>query len=394
MNSIQQFFETLSSSIADKTFAKLSFGDYRGEEPQLKKLIVKQVIIKKKEHLSFTYRYQTRDITKNYLVITAINELEKLFGENEFRYAHLCTTTSDFKLQRNKKGGFNLKTEPPTIKEAPSLTHDKQKNRKINPSADNYLHALGITDNNGKVRKTGQDKYRQINHYIEILSSLLKDLPQDKKLHIADMGSGKGYLTFALYDYLRNNLKLNTQVTGVEFREDLVTLCNDIAKQSKFEGLDFVEGTIENYKPTNELDVLIALHACDTATDDAIYKGITNKAELIVVAPCCHKQIRREMQKGKAENETKFLTKHGIFMERQAEMVTDGLRALYLELSGYSTRVFEFISTEHTPKNVLIVAQKRKKVLDNKTELLQKIANSKKFFGIEMHYLETLLNIL
>jgi len=174
---------------------------------------------------------------------------------------------------------------------------------------------------------------------------------------VADMGSGKGYLTFALYDYLTNSLGMNTEITGVEYRHDLVNLCNDISEKSAFTQLKFTQSTIEDFDPKNT-NILIALHACDTATDDAIAKGIEAEADLIVVAPCCHKQIRREMEKSKAQNDLQFLTQHGIFMERQAEMVTDGIRALVLEYFGYSTKVFEFISDTHTPKNAMIIGMK------------------------------------
>src|SRR5690606_31096186 len=141
------------------------------------------------------------------------------------------------------------------------------------------------------------DKYKQINHYIEILSPQLNHLDKQNSFHVADMGSGKGYLTFALYDYLKNTLHTPAKVTGVEYRADMVALCNTIADQNNFEDLSFVEGSIQNYSPEN-LDMIIALHACDTATDDAIFKGLEHDAKLIVVAPCCHKQIRRSMDKG------------------------------------------------------------------------------------------------
>jgi hypothetical protein len=179
-------------------------------------------------------------------------------------------------------------------------------------------------------------------------------------------------------------------VTGVEFRPDMVALCNNIARESSFVNLAFEEGTIADYdaKGTN---VLIALHACDTATDDAIAKGIKAEADLIVVAPCCHKQIRREFEAGKTPKELSFLLKHGIFMERQAEMATDALRALLLEENGYTTKVFEFISDSHTPKNVMITAVKTKKTDAQKKKVSDDIDSAKKFFGINAHYLEKVL---
>jgi hypothetical protein len=196
-----------------------------------------------------------------------------------------------------------------------------------------------------------------------------------------------------LYDYLTNVLKLETAVRGVEFRPDMVELCNNIAEKTGFKNLNFTEGTIENYDST-DTNILIALHACDTATDDAIYKGITAQADLIVVAPCCHKQIRREIEKNKAKNELDFLTKYGIFLERQAEMVTDGIRAMILEYFGYKTKVFQFISDAHTPKNVLVVGIKGKTNPKKQAEILEKLKATKAYFGIDYHHLEKLLSLL
>lgn len=387
-----QFVSFIKASITDNSFIKASFGDYKGPETELKNLYIKKIVVKRQEKISFLYRYKTRDITKNHFPEEAITELGTLLSEKGFRQSQLFTLQQDVHINF-VKGNFVLKTEEPTLHELLSLEHDKQKNRKIEAQGKSYLYELGITDAEGKVYKNAQDKYRQINHYIEILSSLLKDLPERPQTNIVDMGAGKGYLTFALYDYLNNVLNKPARVSGVEFRKDLVDLCNGIAQKSGFGGLHFAEGTIESYIPENEINVLIALHACDTATDEAIYQGIKAKADLIVVAPCCHKQIRREMEKNKAQNELDFLTKYGIFLERQAEMVTDGIRALILEYHGYATKVFEFVSDAHTPKNVLIVAEKRTKGTPDQAAILEKIEVSKKYFGIGYHHLEVLLKM-
>ncbi|HTM78026.1 MAG TPA: methyltransferase, partial [Devosia sp.] len=160
--------------------------------------------------------------------------------------------------------------------------------------------------------------------------------------------------------------------------------------QSGFDGLRFEQGSIIDYDASGA-DAVIALHACDTATDDAIFKGIKSGASLITVAPCCHKQIRRQMEAKSPGDNLDFLLRHGIFMERQAEMVTDGLRALLLEQNGYKTKVFEFISDAHTPKNVLIVAEKQAKPADAQA-IAAKIAATKAFFGIDYHHLERLLD--
>lgn len=386
------FFTALDQSIADDSLVKISLGNYRGTEP-LKNIYVKAVLIKQKAMLSFTYRYKTRDIVKNYTLEEARTELSNHIATDQFRIATLFTTAFDAVLEFNKSNTPTFRKGKASLNMVPEKAHDRTKQRKLEADGKQYLHELQITDADGKVYKSAQDKFRQINHYIEILSTLLKELPAKDMLHVADMGAGKGYLTFALYDYLTNTLQKPATVTGVEYRQDLVALCNNIAGNVGFDKLHFEEGTIEAYQP-EEIDVLIALHACDTATDDAIAKGIHGEADLIVVAPCCHKQIRREIEQHKADNDLDFLLKHGIFTERQSEMVTDGIRALVLEYFGYHTKVFEFISDAHTPKNVLIVgAKKGHQDPAQKQLLLDKIKNAKAYFGIQQHYLEKVTGI-
>ncbi|RZJ79276.1 MAG: SAM-dependent methyltransferase [Flavobacterium sp.] len=394
---ISEFSSVLSKNITASTMVKLSLGNYNGNEKELKNIYIKKVKIKRADMLSFNYRYKTRDIFKNYQIEDGLKLISNLLS-NDFRVGTLFTVDEEVIIEHDKKGAIKLRKRALGKKLAVSVAHDKEKKRIIKPSNNPYLHALKITDAEGNVFKNAQDKYKQINQYIEILSSLIKELPEGTIKNVVDMGSGKGYLTFALYEYLHQQLNLKAKVTGVEFRDDLVNLCNDIAKQSNFEQLHFVEGTIEDYK-VNEINLLIALHACDTATDDAIFKGIKAGAELIVVAPCCHKQIRREIEKHKVKNDVSFLTKYGIFLERQAEMVTDGIRALILEYFGYKTKVFEFISDAHTPKNVLVVGVKPLNPLKGtsetrrKEEILQKIKETKAYFGIDYHHLERLLDL-
>lgn len=391
---LQQFQELLSSSLSSLTFVKISLGNYKGNDKELKNIYVRKVKIKRNDMLSFTYRYKTRDIFKNFRPDEGVLMILNLIS-NDFRVATLFTTAKEFILEHQKNG--IVIRDKAVVQTVPDLSHDKQKQRLIQPGGKPYLEALKITDTEGKVFKNAQDKYRQINKYIEILSALIKDYSVGKEgiRKVVDMGSGKGYLTFALYDYLHQVLKLDVQVTGVEYREDLVALCNSIAAESGFDGLQFVGGTIQDYAAT-DMDLLIALHACDTATDDAIYKGILADAGLIVVAPCCHKQIRREMETYKVDNECAVLTRYGIFLERQAEMVTDAIRALILEYHGYKTKVFEFISDAHTPKNVLVVGTKLTgqaaiQMELRRPEILQKIKETKAYFGIGYHHLERLL---
>ena len=385
-----QFISSLSESILTNTFIKISLGNYKGSEEGLRNIYVKRILIKRVENLNFTYRYKTRDIVKNYVNDEGIKLIKESI-ENGFKIATLFTNEFDLVLEHLNNQKVTLRRKSPSNKNTEiSLDHDHNKKRLIESQGKGYLHELKISDAEGNVYKNAQDKYKQINHYVEILSPLIKEITSDKLKKVVDMGSGKGYLTFALYDYLTNVLKLNPSVVGVEFRPDMVELCNKIAQKTGFSDLQFVEGTIEDYD-SKDTNILIALHACDTATDDAIYKGITAQADLIVVAPCCHKQIRREMEKNKASNELDFLTKYGIFLERQAEMVTDGIRAMVLEYFGYKTKVFQFISDAHTPKNVLVVGIKGKINAKKQAEILDKLKVTKEYFGIGYHHLERLV---
>lgn len=389
-STLNQFSTLLEESLAQGAFVKLSLGNYQGKEPELKNLYVKKILVKRQPMLSFNYRYKTRDIFKNMPLAEGVTTLIDLLYQ-DFKIATLFTEQKEFILE-HRKNTVDIREKSLQVKLEASEVHNKEKKRLIKPNG-TYLHELQITDAEGKVYKAAQDKYKQINQYIEILSSLIKELPEGTIKNVVDMGAGKGYLTFALYDYLHIQLKLGANVIGVEYREDLVNLCNSIAQQANFDQLRFVQGSIEDYQ-VNDINLLIALHACNTATDDAIYKGIQANAELIVVAPCCHKQIRREIEKNKVKNDVSFLTKYGIFLERQAEMVTDGIRALILEYFGYRTKVFEFISDAHTPKNVLVVGIKGKaQSAKHKAELLQKIKETKAYFGIGYHHLEKLLEL-
>ncbi|MGN0020140.1 MAG: class I SAM-dependent methyltransferase [Sphingobacterium hotanense] len=389
----QDFIELLKRSIKDKTLVKLTLSNYKGQEAGLKNLYVKLVEIKRELKMSFVYRYQTRDITKNYSLRDGFDVLVEAVHFKGFRSVVLQTIDEQLEMQMNKKAEWTGFRRASSNAVEVDLKHDKQKERRLQDSAKSYLQDLKLTDANGQVYKNAQDKWKQINHYLEILSGSLTNLPKERALRIVDMGAGKGYLTFALYDYLHSELKRDVSVVGVEFRQDLVELCNTIAERAGFSHLHFEEGTIENYKSDKNIDVLIALHACDTATDDAIYKGIQDEASLIVVAPCCHKQVRRSLERIKAKNDLDFMTQYGIFMERHAEMLTDSIRALILNYYGYDTKVMQFVSDQHTPKNVMIVAEKKRISVERQQEILAKLASLKSYYGLDFQHLERLCEL-
>lgn len=387
-NDTEIFFSSLQESISQNQFIKLTLSDRRYKSNELKNVFVKPVQLKSGFNLSFVFRYPTKDVTKNYEVAEAITTLKHMLDKDFFK-ADLFTTAKDFHLTIAKSGKTILTQKSAVITEPPSTEHDKTKKRYVKPENNIYLRELGITSAEGKVKSDKQDKFRQINKYVEIVETIVESAALPANFQIADMGAGKGYLTFALYDYLTNVLNLSPQIIGIEMRQNLVDTCNQIAQKANFAKLNFQTGSIDTAElPTT--DMLIALHACDTATDQAIYRGIKAEAKVIICAPCCHKQIRQQIHPA---NDLKAITQFGILEERQSEILTDTIRALILEAHGYKTKVFEFISTEHTPKNILIVGVKTKvgKVL--RKEILDQIKNLKTLFGIEQHELEKLMSI-
>ena len=229
--------------------------------------------------------------------------------------------------------------------------------RLLPPDSQRWLQALGVTTAAGIPREGMADKHRQIHRFVELLSHLVADtgLPTDRPLEIADMGCGKGYLTFAAADYFNLVAGRPANVLGIESRAELAASIQQIAGETGRTCLRFVAGTIQA-AVLDRLDVLIALHACDTATDDALFRGIQSGARLIVVAPCCQKELRRQLRPAPVLVPS---LRQGIFAERHAEFATDALRALLLEWAGYDTKVFEFIASGHTAKNLMLSAVKR-----------------------------------
>ena len=383
---LEGFLNHVGEASAQSTLVKMTLSKPAQKHDELRNIYVKPVLIKEKHLFAFTYHYERRDEVKNYDAAQMLDILKEMLP-TRFLNAVLFTVSEDVTLLVSSKGKATMQTKKVQECREQNLEHDKQKNRLINP-ANPWWYQLGLTTREGKITADMQHKFKQIYKYAEIEESLIKPLKFEGTVHIANMGAGKGYLTFALYELLTQKLNMEVDIKGVEIRPDLVLKINEIIKSSNLRGMEFVESSIEAYHP-EKLDVLIALHACNTATDDAIASGIKAGAELIVCAPCCHKQIRQEMERsGKVD----AITRYGIFLERQAVMITDTIRALILEYYGYKTQVMEFIEMEHTPKNVLLVGRKTSKE-PKKAEILQQINDLKSRYGIEQHYLEAVLDV-
>ena len=377
------FWSTADRSVRDLRLVKLTLSKPRRKDPATpRNLYARPVELGGEVRLQVVHRYADREEAKNYAPEEGVAYLREQLATVYYN-GDLFTLDEKLSVMQSRKGNARLRGDAPRHAEV-TTDHNRVKYRDV-PADRPYLHALGVTTADGTVTTAGKRKYKQINKFVEIVDGLVRQHPLPAGAHVVDMGSGSGYLTFALYDHLRNTLELDVHVTGVELRPALVAKCRAIAAENGFDRLAFAEGYIDSFRP-ERLDMLIALHACDTATDDALYQGLQAGAEILIVAPCCQKQVRRDME---VPPTLRPLLDSGILLERQAAMVTDGLRALYLRGQDYATRIFEFIPLEHTAKNVMITAVRQPKGYGAGAR--EEWEAVKQSFGVTRHRLEELL---
>ncbi len=412
----ERFFDALAQGLAQGSVTRVVLSKPCTKGDDLERVTARPLTLRGEACLSFVYKYRTRDVTKNEPIASGQQTLAALLGEC-FSHAHLFARDAELQLMMSRKGRYTLHRarvglatggEDATraavaaagdddLPPVPGAPHDRQKHRFLGLDTP-FLAALGVTDARHALVPAMARKWKQINKFVEVMAHALESagLGSDAPLNVVDFGAGKGYLTFALHDYLRRQAQgapRALDIVGVELRPDLVRLCNDAVARCGLEGLRFEAGDVGSFVPAR-LDVMIALHACDTATDHALHTGIRAGAAIIMCSPCCHKQIRPQMQMPPL---LKPMLHHGIHLGQQAEMVTDGLRALFLEAYGYDAQVFEFVALEHTSKNKMILAVRRGGPADTppaqrrRAELLAQIDEIKRFYGIREHALETLL---
>jgi hypothetical protein len=377
----EHFLGLMRDAARGDSLVKLTLGKPSEGDSTLRNLFVRPVRLKAGPRLSIVWRYSTKDVTKNLSAEDALVLLEPLIG-TQFLDAHLFTETQNAQLETGS-GTPRLSLMPAGKAKTTATGNDRIKRHAVRADAP-WLRALGVTGGDGRPVTAMADKFRQIQNFADILMHLMGEapLPVDRSLRIFDMGCGKGYLTFAASELLGDR----ADIVGVEARGELVDFCNRTASEHGLAPrLSFRTGSISD-TDIKGADILIALHACDTATDDALSKAIAAGAALAVVAPCCQKELRPQMV---APPVLTSALRHGIFEERQAEFVTDALRAQLLEWSGYRTRVIEFISTEHTAKNLMITAVRGGKRGDPSTAA--RIRELAAFYGIRRQALATQL---
>ena len=380
-----QFFMDVQQSIENKSFERLILSQYQGELAQLEKMTFRIIELQGQASLSCLYHYSTQDVTKNYTIPEGLEKIAEMMSD--CKQANLFSLHQDTQLKKNKKKAMlNTQKKQSSQTQVEQQQHNREKQRFVQQHSP-FLKHLGIADEKGQIIPSMARKWKQINKFIEIFSNAYAQIDSSQQsLNIVDFGSGKGYLTFALYDYLLEQQK-TPFITGVELRSNLVEFCQNVADDVGFNHLDFFEGDVRSYSP-EKLDVMIALHACDIATDFAIHTGIRLNASMIMCAPCCHKELRLQLQSPEV---LQPMLQFGIHAGQQAEMLTDTLRALLLKAYGYETNVFEFVALEHTSKNKMILATKRKNVEQPDPQIMQQIQDLKTMYGIQKHSLELLL---
>jgi SAM-dependent methyltransferase len=405
---LSDFLALVEQAFGHSAPFKLVLGKNRDAASDLVRVTVRPLVLKGQPLLSFLHTHATRDVTKNLPAEPASKEVRALL-EGGFQHAHLFTADEEIQLLTSKKGRRTLlrrkrlggvDTGPATANDedgndtadpAAATAHDRAKHRVVDVRRP-FLTALGVTDADHRIVPAMARKWKQINKFVELLDHAIAATPLKRAavIDVVDFGSGKGYLTFATHDHLRRTLGLPARVAGVELRPDMVALCNDAASRLALEGLRFEEGDVRSTVPP-AIDIMIALHACDTATDHAIATGVRVGATIIMCSPCCHKELRPQLL---SPHPLRPILKHGVHLGQQAEMLTDGLRALLLEACGYETQVFEFVALEHTNKNKMILAVKRERSAAGDAQpaqVWQQIETLKDFYGIQSQCLETLL---
>jgi hypothetical protein len=401
------FLEDTRAAIEGGEFGSLVLSKPRHASGEPHVVRVRLIALKGAPALSFVATHATRDVTRNLGVDDGIAEIAaslRLDHSPGFAHATLHAAGGDTQLLVSKKGKATLRRHRRSEADRGDdqgaeagagdvlAPHDRARARRL-PLDLPFLAELGLTDTRHRLVPAMARKWRQIDKFLEVLDHALDALPATTPgedaapIRVVDYGAGKGYLTFAVHEHLRRRFGIAPEVTGVELRGELVAFCNGVAERCGCRGLRFVEGDLRSFAP-EAVDVMIALHACDTATDHAIDLGLRADAAVLVCSPCCHKELRPQLARPRLLS---GLLRHGIHLGQEAEMVTDSMRALLLETRGYEAQVFEFVSLEHTSKNKMILARRRGAGSDRVERARSELADLKSFYGIREQRLETLL---
>lgn len=349
---------TLFNTVLNKDFIRAIISNPR-EKGGIVKVKIRPLELKGQLVFQFESFTAKQAFHKNLDRDAAVQELSGCAGE--FRQMQIETADAEYTVLISKKGKATIKRKQRREKaQAADLSHNRQKRYileegKFVP----FLRDLGVMTEEGKIVRSRTDKFRQINRFLEFIEDILPQLDRDRELTILDFGCGKSYLTFAMYYYLHELKGYDIRIVGLDLKEDVIWHCGRLAEQYGYDKLTFLTGDIADYDGVDQVDMVVTLHACDTATDYALAKAVGWNAKVILSVPCCQHELNAQFSGGSGDGLLAPVMDYGLLRERFAALVTDGLRAKYLERAGYETQVLEFIDMEHTPKNILLRAVKR-----------------------------------
>ena len=377
--------KSVISEITNEDIIKVVISNKMNKDVKYKKIVF---VLKEKGNKEYYQieKYTDKQVFHENIAKEVLEEKVLECLENNYKQLTAWSDEATLDLKISKKGKILLNKKKSDNKKLAKKEHNKEKNyilkegMIIEPLID-----LGVFTKEGKVVNSKYDKYKQINRFVEIIDDEIKKNDY-KDLTILDFGCGKSYLTFVLYYYFVKIKKINVKMIGLDLKEDVIKKCNDIAKRYNYENLHFELGDINGFKYNNKVDMVITLHACDTATDYALYNAVKWNTKMIFSVPCCQHEFNHQMK----TDDFSILTKYGIVKERIAALMTDSVRANLLEAVGYKTQLLEFIDIAHSPKNILIRASKSKISKDKK----EKVLNEVNSLINEFNFKPTLYNLL
>ncbi len=341
--------------IVNEALVSAVISNKRSKTYEVEKIKVRPVLIKEDVLYQVSSFVGTKVFHKNVgldeVRTLLVQELSENFSQGQF-----VGQNEDANILVSKKGQVTVKYKKHERKEKEPLAHNRKKVYLIEEGVPaDFLVELGVMNKDGLVHKNKYDKFRQINRFLEFIDDIIPRLDKNKQIRILDFGCGKSYLTFAMYYYLKKVKNIDVAITGLDLKEDVIRTCNALAKKLSYDNLEFLNGDIADYDKESKVDMVVTLHACDTATDYAIFKAVKWDARVILSVPCCQHEVNKQIK-----NDLLIpVLKYGILKERISALLTDGIRAEVLEENGYDTQILEFIDMEHTPKNILIRAVKR-----------------------------------
>ena len=336
-------------------------------EAQASRLRVRPVEIKGRLLFQVTRTVGPKELHENYEKQALIDSLQEwILDYRQLQLEHSCASATVLVSKKGKLTVKIKKKDKPELMRPASLAHNRKKQYLLKPGEPvAFLVDLGVMTKEGRIIQSKYDKFRQVNRFLEFIQDVLPQLPRNRELTIIDFGCGKSYLTFAMYHYLKVQQGLDVRMIGLDLKADVIENCNRLAEKYGYEKLKFLEGDIAGYEGVNQVDMVVTLHACDTATDYALAKAVSWKAGVILSVPCCQHELNRQISNEVLEP----VLSYGILKERMAALITDGLRGQLLEAAGYRTQILEFVDMEHTPKNLLIRAVRTGKEKDNRDKL-------------------------